>query len=132
EPAVWGRGPRPMTTTAPPGPSRTPGPADAPAAARPPAVLVGVDTEADDQWTLAGRKRLEVRNAERLPGLQALFESLGVRPSYLVTHEMATDKASAPVLRALAKSGRCEIGAHLHPWSSPPFRPEDLEGRYPH
>jgi hypothetical protein len=34
------------------------------------------------------------------------------------------------VLRELARSGRCEIGAHLHPWSSPPYRPEDLDGRY--
>jgi peptidoglycan/xylan/chitin deacetylase (PgdA/CDA1 family) len=37
------------------------------------------------------------------------------------------------VLRDLARSGRCEIGTHLHPWSSPPFRPEDLAAHtYPH
>jgi hypothetical protein len=97
-----------------------------------PAVLVGVDTEADDQWSAAGRRALSVRNAERLPALQSLFESLGVRPTYLVTHEMAARPESAHVLRSLLASGRCEIGAHLHPWSSPPFRPEDLDGRYPH
>jgi hypothetical protein len=98
---------------------------------RAPAVLVGVDTEADDQWSAQGRRALSVRNAQRLPALQALFDSLGVRPTYLVTHEMATRPESADVLRALAADGRCEIGAHLHPWSSPPFRPEDLDGRYP-
>jgi hypothetical protein len=97
-----------------------------------PAVLVGVDTEADDQWSAAGRQALSVRNAERLPALQALFDGLGVRPAYLVTHEMASRHESAPVLRELLATGRCEIGAHLHPWSSPPYRPEDLEGRYPH
>jgi hypothetical protein len=97
-----------------------------------PAVLVGVDTEADDQWSEAGRRALSVRNAERLPALQALCDSLGVRPTYLVTHEMASRPESAAVLRELAAGGRCEIGAHLHPWSSPPFRPEDLAGRYPH
>ncbi|HVR72604.1 MAG TPA: hypothetical protein VMT87_17345 [Vicinamibacteria bacterium] len=97
-----------------------------------PAVLVGVDTEADDQWSEAGRRALSVRNAERLPALQALFDGLGVRPTYLVTHEMATREESAAVLRGLAATGRCEIGAHLHPWSSPPYRPEDLHGRYPH
>jgi len=97
-----------------------------------PAVLVGVDTEADDQWSAAGRQALSVRNAERLPALQALFDGLGVRPAYLVTHEMASRDESAPVLRELLATGRCEIGAHLHPWSSPPYRPEDLEGRYPH
>lgn len=97
-----------------------------------PAVLVGVDTEADDQWSAAGRRALSVRNAERLPALQALFDSLGVRPTYLVTHEMASRDESAAVLRELAAAGRCEIGAHLHPWSSPPYRTEDLDGRYPH
>src|SRR5204863_1825166 len=72
------------------------------------------------------------RNAERLPALQALMESFGVRPTYLVTHEMATRRESGPVLRDLAATGRCEVGAHLHPWSSPPYRPQDVVGTYPH
>ena len=96
-----------------------------------PAILVGVDTEADDQWSATGRRALSVRNAERLPALQALFDGFGVRPAYLVTHEMASRDASAGVLRDLALSGRCEIGAHLHTWSSPPYRTEDLAGTYP-
>jgi polysaccharide deacetylase len=98
-----------------------------------PAILMGVDTEADDQWSRAGRDRQEVKNAERLPALQALCDEYGVRPTYLVTHEMATRPESAPILKGLARSGRCEIGAHLHPWSSPPFRPEDMAAHtYPH
>src|SRR6059036_887515 len=102
-------------------------------ASTPPAVLVGIDTEADDQWSEQGRRRLTVRNAERLPGLQALCEGFGVRPSYLVTHEMATRRESADVLRGLARGGRCEIGSHLHPWTSPPLRPEDAAAHtYPH
>lgn len=97
------------------------------------AVLVGIDTEADDQWSANGRERNEVRNAERLPELQALFDSFGVRPTYVVTYEMATREQSSGILRELLRSGRCEIGAHLHPWSSPPFRPEDLRAHtYPH
>jgi hypothetical protein len=95
--------------------------------------LVGVDTEADDQWSRRGRAASSVRNAERLPGLQSLFEEHGARPTYLVTHEMATRPESAAILRELARSGRCEIGTHLHPWSSPPFRPQDLvDHTYPH
>ena len=98
-----------------------------------PAVMVGIDTEADDQWSQEGRDRMDVRNAERLPALQALCDEYGVRPTYLVTHEMATRPESVSILTGLARSGRCEIGAHLHPWSSPPFRPEDLAAHtYPH
>src|SRR5258706_15245314 len=97
------------------------------------AVLVGIDTEADDQWSASGREKNEVKNAACLPELQKLFESFGVRPSYVVTYEMATREESSEVLRELALSGRCEIGTHLHPWSSPPFRPEDLRAHtYPH
>jgi len=96
-----------------------------------PLFMVGVDTEADDQWSLEGRKRLSVENARALPRLQALCDAYGVRPSYLVTHEMATRDPSRSILRDLSASGRCEIGAHLHPWSSPPYREEDLVGRYP-
>jgi hypothetical protein len=93
--------------------------------------MVGVDTEADDQWSLEGRARLSVENARALPRLQALCDAHGVRPSYLVTHEMATREPARTILRDLFATGRCEIGAHLHPWSSPPYRPEDLVGRYP-
>ena len=100
--------------------------------ARGPALLVGIDTEADDQWSEKGRRELRVENAARLPALQSLFEEFGARPTYLVTHEMATRPESAAVLRGLARGGRCEIGAHLHPWTSPPFRPEDTAGHtYP-
>ncbi len=96
-----------------------------------PFFMVGVDTEADDQWSLEGRRRLSVTNARALPRLQMLCDAYGVRPSYLVTHEMATREPSRSILRDLFASGRCEIGAHLHPWSSPPYREEDLAGRYP-
>jgi hypothetical protein len=99
----------------------------------PPAILVGIDTEADDQWSEAGRARLSVKNASRLPALQELFDSLGVRPTYLVSHEMATSDESRGVLRDLASSGRCEIGAHLHPWSSPSFGSENRTAHvFPH
>ena len=38
---------------------------------RAPALIISVDTEADDQWSIAGRQRLEVRNVHCLPRLQA-------------------------------------------------------------
>jgi hypothetical protein len=96
-----------------------------------PLFTVGVDTEADDQWSIEGRKLLSVENSRALPRLQALCDTYGVRPSYLVTHEMATKEPARSILRDLLAKGRCEIGAHLHPWSSPPYREEDLVGRYP-
>ena len=83
-------------------------------------VLMGVDTEADDQWSLTGRERLTLRNVLELPRLQALCDRYGVRPTYLVTYEVACGGESRAILRDLAEKGRCEIGAHHHPWTTPP------------
>ncbi len=83
-------------------------------------ILLGVDTEADDQWTAAARKQLTVENIHRLPHLQALCDRYGVRPTYLVTYEMAVSDRAKKVLHELASTGRAEIGTHHHPWSTPP------------
>jgi hypothetical protein len=84
-------------------------------------ILLGIDTEADDQWSAPGRERLTVENVRELPRLQALCDRYGVRPTYLVTYEMATEDLSKGILRDLASTGRCEIGTHHHPWSTPPL-----------
>lgn len=83
-------------------------------------ILLGVDTEADDQWSAAARERLTVRNVHELPRLQELCDRYGVRPTYLVTYEMATGDEARKVLAELASTRRCEIATHHHPWSTPP------------
>ncbi|MGH9321044.1 MAG: hypothetical protein ACRD21_08270 [Vicinamibacteria bacterium] len=83
-------------------------------------ILLGVDTEADDQWSDSARKRLTVENVRELPRLQELCDRYGVRPTYLVTFEMAADDRARSILRDLASTGRAEIAAHHHPWSTPP------------
>jgi hypothetical protein len=82
-------------------------------------LLVSVDTE-EDNWTPT-RNDIEVENARALPGLQAFLEGLGVRPTYFVNYPLATTPWAAPILRGLRASGSAEVGAHLHPWNTPPF-----------
>ena len=84
-------------------------------------VLLGVDTEADNQWEAASRDNLTVKNIEALPRLQKLCDEYGVRPTYLLTHEVAVDEGAKSILRDLAAGGRCEIGTHHHPWTTPPL-----------
>ncbi len=96
-----------------------------------PALLVGIDTESDNQWDAAARATPTFENLYALPKLHALFRQHGVRPTYVITHPVARDSRSAEVLRTLRESGTCEIGAHHHAWETPPCTPEDVR-RHPY
>ena len=64
-------------------------------------LLVGIDTEGDNQWDAAARANQTFENIYALPRLHALFARHGVRPTYVITHPVAGDPRSADVLRAL-------------------------------
>jgi peptidoglycan/xylan/chitin deacetylase (PgdA/CDA1 family) len=89
-------------------------------------LLVGIDTEGDNQWDAAARARQTFENIYALPRLHALFARHGVRPTYVITHPVASDARSADVLCRLIARGDCEIGAHHHAWETPPCSPEDI------
>src|SRR5258708_12605748 len=83
-------------------------------------LLVGIDTEGDNQWDAAARANQRFENIYALRRLHALFARHGVRPTYVITYPVATDPRSAQVIRALKAGGDCEIGAHHHAWETPP------------
>ena len=62
-----------------------------------PALLVAIDTEGDNQWSLDARRRQTFENIYELPRLHAFFARYGVRPTYVVTYPVARDARSAPV-----------------------------------
>jgi len=94
-------------------------------------LLVGIDTEGDNQWDAAARASQTFENIYALPRLHALFARHGVRPTYLITYPVAADPRSADVLRALVGGGDCEVGAHHHAWETPPCTAEDIR-RHPY
>jgi hypothetical protein len=89
-------------------------------------LLVGIDTEGDNQWDAQARLHQRFENIYALPALHALFARHGVRPTYVITYPVATDARSAEVLRELKGRGDCEIGAHHHAWETPPCTAEDV------
>src|SRR5262249_28470673 len=89
-------------------------------------LLVGIDTEGDNQWDAAARADQRFENIYALPRLHALFARHGVRPTYVITYPVARDAPSAQMLRELKRGGDCEIGAHHHVWETPPFTAEDV------
>src|SRR5512133_595454 len=94
-------------------------------------LLVGIDTEGDNQWDAASRAQQTFANVHALDRLHARFDRHGVRPTYLVTHPVVCDARSAEVLARLLARGNCEIGAHHHAWETPPCAPEDVR-RHPY
>ncbi len=82
-------------------------------------VVVSVDTEEDD-W--ASHPRTSTTDHIReLPRVHAFLEGLGLRPTYFTTYCVVTQPSSAAIVAEIAASGHAEIGAHLHPWNTPPF-----------
>ncbi|MEW6669112.1 MAG: hypothetical protein AB1512_28205 [Thermodesulfobacteriota bacterium] len=67
-----------------------------------------------------------VENVSRLRVLRPLFSELGIRPTLLVTYPVACSPAHGDLLLQLRDEWGAEIGAHLHPWNTPPMEPRPL------
>ena len=95
--------------------------------------IITVDTEADNQWDRPSGEKLY--NISFLSRFQKLCNRFNFPVSYLITYEVASDDQSVQILKAFQAEG-AEIGAHLHPWTTPPFvLNRDLERsihRFPH
>jgi hypothetical protein len=89
-------------------------------------LLVGIDTEGDNQWDPRARQEQRFENIYALPRLHELFCRHRIRPTYLITYPVATDPRSAETLREIRQGGACEIGAHHHAWETPPCTAEDV------
>lgn len=80
---------------------------------------ITIDTE-EDNWGTYNPTGNTVANIQQLPRLQALFDSYGAIPTYLINYPVANDSRCKPILEGILKSGNCEIGTHCHPWNTPP------------
>lgn len=93
--------------------------------AGPPILIVSIDTESEFDWNGPFlRTQTSVRNVRNQSMAQEIFDRFGVRPIYLVDYAVATQPEAYLPLREIFQSKRCEIGAHLHPWITPPFLEE--------
>ena len=53
--------------------------------------------------------------------MQKLFNEFGITPTYLLSYPVVQDPYAVGILREIFDAGACEIGAHCHPWNTPPF-----------
>ena len=91
-------------------------------AGHPPVLLVTIDAEEEFDWGQPfDRRNTAVTSMRGVPRAQEIFDRFGIRPTYVVDYPVASQPAGVGPLREIARDGRCTIGAHLHPWVSPPF-----------
>lgn len=86
--------------------------------------IITIDTEGDNQWD-HGRD-LSVENIKYVPRFQELCTNYKVKPTYLVTSEVCNDPYSREIFTLYNRKEQAEIGAHLHSWTTPPFK--DVDG----
>lgn len=89
-------------------------------------LVVTIDTEGDAWEPTRGPE--PTLNIGQVPALEAVFRTSGVRATYLITWQVATDPWTSALMRDVNASGEAEIGAHLHPWNNPPTT-EPFESR---
>jgi phosphatidylinositol alpha-1,6-mannosyltransferase len=93
-----------------------------------PILCVIVDAEEEFHWGRPVSARNNATSSIRYQKrAHEVFSCYDVRPTYLVTYPIASDPSAASVLREYLADGRCEIGAQLHPWVTPPFGAETEE-----
>lgn len=83
---------------------------------------ITIDTEADDAWN--NPKALSLKNFNAIPRFQNLCEKYDIIPTYLLTYEYANFEPAIKFFKKKAEEKKCEIGYHLHVWSTPPFKNE--------
>ncbi|MFQ5348527.1 MAG: polysaccharide deacetylase family protein [Rhodothalassiaceae bacterium] len=86
-----------------------------------PALVVIIDTEEEFDWARPiSRDNRAVTSIAGQARAQAIFARYGIVPTYVVDYPVATDADAVATLRAFQDAGEALIGAHLHPWVTPP------------
>lgn len=90
--------------------------------------IITIDVEPDDAWT--NHLNPSVRNVHELLRLHEVLKRCGARATLLVTQRVIDDAACRETLKKLVDEGGAEVGAHLHPWETPPFAASQLDTRF--
>lgn len=99
----------------------------------PPVLMTVISTEEEFDWSKPfDPKATSVEAMRSIDRAQGVFDEYGIKPAYVITHPVATQRDGWGLLKDFHDSGRCEIGAHLHPWVSPPIAEDiSIENSFP-
>ncbi len=81
-----------------------------------------IDTEESFDWRAPfSRDRHDVRALRELPRLVRRLERWRIVPTCVVTYPVVASADGRAILAELRASRAIAVGAHLHPWVTPPF-----------
>jgi len=87
-----------------------------------PILVVVIHTEEEFDWDKPhDRSATSVAHMRHIDRAQSVFDAFGIVPNYVVDYPIATQAEASGPLKVYADAGRALIGAHLHPWVSPPY-----------
>ncbi|EAQ98910.2 polysaccharide deacetylase family protein [Congregibacter litoralis] len=87
-----------------------------------PVLMVVVDTEEEFDWErFPDRKSTEVTAMQNVGLAQERCDAFGLKPCYVIDYPIVSQSQGVVDLKTYYGQGRCEIGAHLHPWVNPPL-----------
>ncbi len=90
-----------------------------------PELIIIVDTEEEFDWTKPfARANVATRSIPAQARAHEIYDRFGVVPTYAIDYPVATDPEAVAFLKRLRDAGKAEIGAHLHPWVTPPHEEE--------
>lgn len=98
-----------------------------------PMLAVLIDTEEEFDWSKSfSRSNTSTSHMRYIDRVQSIFDVHGITPTYLIDYPIASQRASFTPLVEYVRSGRAVVGAHLHPWVTPPNAEEvNARNSYP-
>jgi hypothetical protein len=88
----------------------------------PPRLVVVIDTEEEFDWDGEfSRSQTSVSAMRSIGRTQRIFDEFGIVPTYVVDYPVASQPSGYEPLVDILRDKRCLIGAHLHPWVTPPY-----------
>jgi len=93
----------------------------APPPGAPPMLLTVIHTEEEFDWAAPfDSRRTGVTHMRDIGRVQEIFARHDAKPTYVVDYPIASQGQAVDALTAAIGGSRATIGAHLHPWVSPP------------
>ncbi len=87
-----------------------------------PTLIIVIDTEEEFDWNKPfDRNSTQVKNIAYQEKAQKIFDKFKIKPTYVIDYPVSSQLESIQALKELYDAQQCDIGAHLHPWVTPPF-----------